>query len=106
MQNSDAFLAHVVSRMQTDIEFLVAQGVISAADGQVMSGKLPSAQQTPTPIASPAFTPTPVAPPVRREESPTPPSSQLPHAKALWPYNENGRVSNSSCVSICFSPFE
>jgi hypothetical protein len=101
MATSDAFLAHVVSRMQADIDFLVAQGVIPSTDGQLMTSKLPSAQPVnamPTPMASPSSTPTPVVPPVRRvaPPAPAPPYSQTAQARSLWPYNENGQVSTSS----------
>ncbi|KAF8588894.1 SH3-domain-containing protein [Ramaria rubella] len=88
----DAYVAHLVSRMQADIEFLVNQGVISSTDGQIMSGKLPSSQQAPvnvmpTPMSSPppaSF----VAPNTRI--IPPPPvrqASQMAGARALWAYN-------------------
>lgn len=98
MGSSDALLAHIVSRMQTDIDFLVEQEVISQADGQVMSAKLPTSQQAPmmpTPTASPSPAPTSIPAPVNRRvpQPPTLPGSQVPQARSLWPYNENGQVS-------------
>ncbi|KAF8484375.1 SH3 domain-containing protein [Gautieria morchelliformis] len=96
MATSDAFLAHVVSRMQADIDFLVGQGVISSTDGQLMTSKLPFAQPAaamPTPMASPSPTPTLVVPSPRRvaPPAPAPPYSQAAQARSLWPYNETGQ---------------
>ena len=86
-----AFLAHLVSRMQADIEFLVQQNAISPADGQIMSSKLPGQTPAmPTPAASPPM-------PVTRRggpPAPAPQASKGPQARSLWPYNENGQVSS------------
>jgi len=83
----DALLAHMVSRMQADINFLVSQNIISPADGELMQSKLPGQQAPgmPTPVASPS-------PAMVKRDVPMPPArkvSQAPQARALWAYNEN-----------------
>jgi len=80
--------------MQADIDFLVSQGVLSAADGHLMTSKLPAAGQAsgltmPTPLTSPSALPP--ASSARRVVPPPPPPppptySSQPQARALWAY--------------------
>ncbi|KAF7330340.1 Protein csh3 [Mycena venus] len=78
-----ALLAHVVSQVESNVNFLVSQNYISQADASVFLAKLPSSS---APAAMPV--PTPYAP--RRQVS----ASAAPavvQARALWPYNETGQ---------------
>ncbi|KAJ7914888.1 SH3 domain-containing protein [Mycena leptocephala] len=78
-----ALLAHVVSQVESNVNFLVSQNYISQSDASVFLAKLPSSS---APQSMPA--PTPYAP--RRGVT----SSAAPavvQARALWPYNEDGR---------------
>ncbi|KAF8515381.1 SH3 domain-containing protein [Hysterangium stoloniferum] len=99
MSSSDALLQHIVGRMQADIDFLVSQGVLSAADGHLITSKLPSGQVSdlrtmPTPMTSPSPSPFPSAPSLassaRRVVPPPPPPpptySSQPQARAIWAY--------------------
>lgn len=93
-----ALLAHVVSQMQSNVEFLVSQNYISQVDASAIMARLPS--DTSAPVASitaatqrmgvPAIPLAPVAP--ARMAPPAPVQAQQ-QARALWAYNEDGRVS-------------
>jgi len=78
-----ALLAHVVSQVESNVNFLVSQNYISQADASVFLAKLPSSS---APQAMP--TPTPFA--ARRGVS-APAAPAVVQARALWPYNEDGR---------------
>jgi hypothetical protein len=77
-----ALLAHVVSQMQQNVDFLVSQNYISSSDASVIKAKLPN----PT-----LDTPRERGPPVRRT-IPQPPARAPLQAQALWAYNLNGEV--------------
>ncbi|KAK2460947.1 hypothetical protein APHAL10511_007417 [Amanita phalloides] len=81
-----AMLAHIVSRVQSDVDFLVSQDYISRIDANQFLAKLPD-NSTP---AAPA--------PVRRPAVPTTP--QAVQARAIWGYNEN----NSEPNDLSFAP--
>lgn len=88
-----ALLAHVVSQLQSNIDFLVSQNYISSSDASVIMSKLPALSGE-TQIVSQAQAMSinhPVAPARRGIPSPPPPSRRF-QARALWSYNENGQV--------------
>ena len=99
-----AFLQHLLSQTQANITFLASQGYIPTTDATDMITRLATAHTkkatSPNTLASSvqslsiapsAPTPAPVAePPVRRAVPVPPPRNQK--AKALWAYNEDGRV--------------
>ncbi|KAH9481730.1 Unconventional myosin-Ie [Psilocybe cubensis] len=93
-----ALLAHVVSQIEQNVEFLASQNYISQADASAILTKLPNSNQATNhsagPIASLAgrisnlgINRTPSA--ARAVPPPPPPSRALPQAKALWAYSSN-----------------
>lgn len=74
---TDALLAHVVSQVQQNVEFLVSQNYLPRSDASAFLSKLNNV----SPGAAPAM-PTPFA----RKTQPV-------MAKATWGYNEDGAVS-------------
>ncbi|KAJ7242762.1 SH3 domain-containing protein [Mycena haematopus] len=78
-----ALLAHVVSQVESNVNFLVSQNYISQADASLFLAKLPNSSSAPQNMP----TPTPFAP--RRKMGA--PAAPVVQAKALWPYNEDGR---------------
>ncbi|EPQ54310.1 SH3-domain-containing protein [Gloeophyllum trabeum ATCC 11539] len=81
-----ALLAHVVSQMRQNIEFLVSQNYITAADASLMTARLPCATGPVSAAVAPALTKAPRA-------VPPPPAARpvIGKAKALWPYNEDAQ---------------
>lgn len=83
-----ALLAHVVSQVEQNVQFLASQNYISQADASAILTKLPNSNRDVTQITNGvakmplATRAAPVAPGVKQ-------------AKALWPYNENGQVSSA-----------
>ena len=84
---STALLEHIVSRVEQDVQFLVDQNYITAQDAAVIVARLPSAtRQAPAPISSPPLSSYAGVQPVK--------------ARALWAYNENGKVCPGSRSSV------
>lgn len=99
------FLSHIISQTQANVSFLAAHNYISGTDASDILNRLAEAQakgiasNSTTTLANsvsslsivgppqPSITP----PPARRAVPPPPPRYQ--RAKALWAYNEDGRVS-------------
>ncbi|KAJ6612286.1 SH3-domain-containing protein [Mycena sp. CBHHK59/15] len=84
MSAEAALLAHVVSQVESNVNFLVSQNYISQTDASLFLAKLPNGASS-----APRAMPTP-SPALRRGMS----SSAAPavvQARALWPYNENGQ---------------
>ena len=88
-----ALLAHVVSQVEQNVQFLASENYISQADASAILTKLPNPNRGVTqitngvakmPLATRAV---PVAPGVKQ-------------AKALWPYNENGQVSSAVTFAL------
>jgi hypothetical protein len=88
-----ALLTHVLSQMQHNVDFLVAQNYISSLDASAIMSKLPSAAGAPQATAA-------VAPPPRRNAPP--PAPRTVTARALWAYNENGQVSGYRHALSCY----
>jgi len=106
-------LNHITTRIKADVEFLVAEGLMSRYDADIVANKLPSVAEEHSqshksglvsPPSSNASTPvseriapfkkaaaTAAAALGRTPARPAPaPSSSSPQAKALWGYNEDG----------------
>jgi len=72
------FLAHIVSQLENQVDFLVKHGYISPEDASTFLAKLPSSTPTfPTPTPVFSSTHVPITPP-----PPVPPS--VPQARVLW----------------------
>ena len=97
--NDSAFLAHIVSQLENQVDFLVKHRYISQEDASTFLAKLPSSNTlahpsmptfpTPTPqnaVFSSAHAPTPPPPP--------PPPSSVPQARVLWAWA--GQVQSQS----------
>ncbi|KAF7317020.1 Myosin IE [Mycena chlorophos] len=76
----DPALSHIISRLESDLEFLVAQNYLTSSDVAALMQKLPSGSNAgramPTPTRAPSL-PVPAAATVQ--------------ARALWAYNESGQ---------------
>jgi len=86
-------LAHVVSQIQSNVDFLLAQNYISPADASSIVSLLPAGtvdqlapRTQPMPVGS-QQTPT-------RRGIPAPPLAHRLQARALWAYNVNGQEPN------------
>lgn len=101
-------LNHITSRIKADLEFLVAEGLMSRYDADIVSNKLPSADVShpqanraasglASPPSSAVSTPSSerVMPALKKAPPPPPIPAvasirTMPQAKALWGYNEDG----------------
>ncbi|KAJ7650652.1 SH3 domain-containing protein [Roridomyces roridus] len=83
-----ALLAHVVSQVESNVNFLVSQNYISQSDASTFLAKLPGSSSVPQRAPS--------APRRTMSASSGPPVVQ---ARALWPYNENGQDANDLSFS-------
>ncbi|KAJ7116349.1 SH3 domain-containing protein [Mycena epipterygia] len=94
--DSSASLAYIVSQTRQNVDFLVSQKHISAADGRDILAKLPSADRSMLALEQQTqnllITPPPSTGPPRSPVYPQ--QSQTVHAKALWGYNEERQNSN------------
>jgi hypothetical protein len=93
---ASALLSHVVSNIESNVDFLLQQGYITQQDASVISQKLPRSQPTSAIVPPPARAGPPIAP------KPAPPPVVKVHARALWSYNENGEV--HSIILLCRKP--
>jgi len=93
---SAALLAHIVSQLETNVQFLVSQNYISRADANAFLAKLPKNGVPQTAASSNlasrmknlvTLSPSPPAAPAR-------PAAQVQQARALWAYNEHGQDSD------------
>lgn len=82
-----ALLAHVVSQVEQNVQFLASQNYISQADASAILTKLPNPNHGVTQITN-GVAKMPLA------TRAVPVASGIKQAKALWPYNENGQVSS------------
>jgi hypothetical protein len=81
-------LNHLVNQIQVNVDLLVSQNYISAADGAAIMAKLPAANAAPAVVTVRNNVP---AAPVRSPSISV--SSNVSQCKALWSYNEDGSVS-------------
>ena len=116
--SDSAFVSHLVSQTRANIDFLQAQGYLSVQDAANIQAKLasatvkaPSEKSVNMPVSTlqpytpaPSHQPNPPNPP-NPSNLPNPPNLPnplhlpqstpiYPKARALWPYNEDGRVRN------------
>lgn len=82
-----AMLAHIVSQVQSNIDFLVSQDCISRFDADQFLAKLPS-KTTANGVQPTARAPKVSAAPARRPV----PTPQAPQGRAIWGYNEGNSV--------------
>lgn len=100
--SDSAFVAHLISQTQANVEFLHAQGYLTTEDAASIRSKLgtPAVKTSeksvnlpvPTPHpydSTPSFQPHPPHPP-----QPPQSTQSHPRAKAIWAYNEDGREPN------------
>lgn len=80
-----ALLDHVVSQIESNIQFLASRNYISQSDASAFLSKLPNTSKDSAPPARSVIAPPPAPRPV--------PATKAVQARALWPYNENGAVS-------------
>jgi len=80
-----ALLAHVVSQLESDVQFLVSKSYISRSDASAILSKLPNTSNDQHTAAS-----------VHR---PVPAALKAARAQALWGYNENGAEPNDLSFS-------
>ena len=85
MSPVDPVLAHVLSQIQGNVDFLVQNDYISQHQAAAISAALPTPNQAPAPTPAPAF-PTPAGRP------PVPSQPEAVQARATWGYNENNEV--------------
>lgn len=95
-----ALLAHVVSQVQANIQFLASQNYISYSDASAFLSKLPNNnnnQHTAPPApATPLAGAVAAPPPAPR---PVPAAPKAVQARALWAYNETGAEPNDLSFS-------
>ena len=98
----DALLAHVFQQTQANVSFLAAQNYITATEASEIMSRLSTAQSRGNTAGADLaasmqnlqVAPAPVAPVIDtgRRNVPPPPARHTVRAKALWAYNEDGRV--------------
>ena len=108
MAASAAYIQHISSQIQQNVEFLVQQGAITQADAVAIASRLPggtqaggmdstvTAQMNRLQIAPPTAEAQPSGPGGFRRTlapPPPPPARAAQQAKAIWAYNEGGSVS-------------
>ena len=101
--SDSAFVFHLVSQTRANIDFLQAQGYLTVENAASIQSKLATATiKAPDKSTNlPVSTPKPYTPALSRQPSPPNPPQLLqppqptpsyPRARALWGYNEDGRV--------------
>ena len=92
-----ALLSHVLQQTQANINFLASQNYITHAEASDLISRLTQGGEHDSLVSS--MNNLPVGPvrappePARRSVPPPPPRSAVQKARALWAYNEDGRVS-------------
>lgn len=107
--SDSAFVSHLVSQTRANIDFLQTQGYLTIEDAASIQSKLATAtiktseqsteRSTNLPISTPqphtpapSYQPNPINSP--QPLQPPQPTPSYPRAKALWGYNEDGKVRN------------
>ena len=87
-----ALVAHIVSQIEQNVNFLASQNYISNGDASAILTRLPNANQNEiaSRVANLNVGSRNIPPPAMPRSVPTPPTTTL--ARALWAYNENGQV--------------
>jgi hypothetical protein len=97
---SGALLNHIFTQTEANISFLASQNYISSQDATDILTRLNTAHSRASSDNSSiansmqalALAPSPAVPPPARRGVPPPPQPRLTQAKAIWGYNEDGRV--------------
>ena len=96
---ASALLDHILAQTLSNVEFLASHNYISPVDASQISTRLITAQNrgdaeadTPLVQSMQALAVTPIPPAPGRRVVPPPPQPRLKQARALWAYNEDGRV--------------
>jgi hypothetical protein len=92
-------LAHVVSQIEQNVNFLAAQNYLSQSDAATILTKLPNVANTPAmnklanEFSNVAVSTARAVPPPPRSNPafPEPQESSLPRARAIWAYNGDVR---------------
>lgn len=100
---SAALVAHIISQVESNVEFLASQSIISQADASAILSKLPNTanNNADTSIVN-RLVSSATSLGIHTPKAATPASRPVPSApaanqgRALWAYNENGEVSASS----------
>ena len=95
--NDSAFLAHIVSQLENQVDFLVKHRYISQEDASTFLAKLPSSNTLAHPSMPTFPTPTPQNAVFSSAHAPTPPPpppSSVPQARVLWAWA--GQVQSQS----------
>ena len=93
-----ALLDHIFSQTQANIQFLESQNYIPPAEAKDILSRLAAAQNNSRNVDSgiassmQALALAPAAPPPQRRSVPPPRQPRTTQARALWAYNEDGRV--------------
>ena len=95
-----ALLAHVLSQTQANINFLASQNYITSSKAFELIGRLsqgPAAVHALSPYVAASISNLSLGPvrssePARRVVPPPHPRNRTTQARALWAYNEHGRV--------------
>ena len=104
-----ALLAHVFQQTQANISFLASQNYITPAEASELISRLTTAQSrgnanTGDSLAS-SMQNLNVAADTGRRNIPPPPSRRAVRAKAIWAYNEDGRVSNGKTSATDYAHY-
>jgi len=85
-----ALLAHIVSQIEQNVNFLTSQNYISNSDASAILNRLPNANQNEitSRAANLSIASRNIPPPAIPRSTPAPPTTTL--SRALWAYNENG----------------
>lgn len=101
-----ALLDHIFTQTLSNIEFLASHNYISSVDASQLSSRLLAAQSlgdagADTSLANGmhALAVAPV-PPAGRRAVPPPSQPRLKQARALWAYNEEGRVRRNETTAV------
>lgn len=87
-----ALVAHIVSQIEQNVNFLASQNYISDGDASAILTRLPNTNQNElaSRVANLNVGSRNIPPPPMPRSTPAPPATTL--FRALWPYNENGQV--------------
>ena len=87
-----ALVAHIVSQIEQNVNFLASQNYISNGDASAILTRLPNANQNEiaSRVANLNIGSRNIPPPAIPRSTPAPPTTTL--SRALWAYNENGQV--------------
>ena len=86
-----ALVAHIVSQIEQNVNFLASQNYISNGDASAILTRLPNNNQNEiaSRVANLNIGSHNIPPPILPRSTPAPPTTL---SRALWGYNENGQV--------------